>query len=581
MDSFEVVKKFKWYELEKKNIFSCLIGSGSEAIGILMNDKEGVKIILDKLQQQILNSQSYFNVQMCNDITSNVVSVTKTLTTRAILQPNTIDGFPGLCGDLEAPFIRVCKYLLSLTFYLKYLQSEAKHFTGAITSLKESIDALVHTIYTLLDSNDVIKSLLDLVTTFEVSSFSLYIKECLNFNDQATKDKAVFTVDSLIFHAAQRTMSPSQRVGVFRTLLLLCKDESICKEIQCLSDSRKNMTLIGLLTGDVILPSMREARNMKSVIDDCGPLIDKLVSLIREEGLCAAASVEEVVSTRPVAVLKKLFKIKTELFAVLIEHNKSLESFKSLLDMKESTGSFSGEGYLTALNKCPLKWKNFFDEISSDLFSEMFEKSISPGEEEQAKKQIIQVLAIFSAYQPDAPDKTLYNSLVKLEETIKGKAMMLTIHLPNALKNYRIGEYNPSKLIYFKTFTDILFFKSSTNILQLLQKGRTLAGTAGYTQTIAQYQSIWTSFSSVSAIFFEHLKDLWFRVLTQITGLMRIDNVSKKNFEEFVVYFNSILNSYQMAGVNFWSSILAQSLKHVGKKQSLKKIIQGIVVRNF
>jgi hypothetical protein len=132
-----------------------------------------------------------------------------------------------------------------------------------------------------------------------------------------------------------------------------------------------------------------------------------------------------------------------------------------------------------------------------------------------------------------------------------------------------------------KTFTDILFFKSSTNILQLLQKGRTLAGTAGYTQTIAQYQSIWTSFSSVSAIFFEHLKDLWFRVLTQITGLMRIDNVSKKNFEEFVVYFNSILNSYQMAGVNFWSSILAQSLKHVGKKQSLKKIIQGIVVRNF
>jgi hypothetical protein len=340
------------------------------------------------------------------------------------------------------------------------------------------------------------------------------------------------------------------------------------------------LTLGGTISGDVIRSKATESKSIKVIIDECGPLIDELINLIKEEGSIAAVSIEEVISSRPISVLKKLFDQKADLFSLLLEHVPSLDALKTLLDMKVPDNVFSGEGYVNALMKCPVKWKVFFNEISASLLSKIFNRYTLPEEEERGRMQTIQILKMFSAYQPESTDKTLFNTLVKLEDTIKGNQMLLASQLPKAFSNYRSGDFNPSKLIYFNTFVDIIFFRNSTDVAFLLSKV-TNGNTAS--QVITQYKSIWASFTTAptTAIFFDYLKTLWFRVLDHMVSIARIDAGVKKMFEEFVAFFNTILNGYSSFGSTFWSNISVQSVKRVSKKQTLKKIVQNIlVIRN-
>lgn len=582
-EGFEQVKQSPWYESEKKNIISCLLESGTEAIDILMHDGHGAASILDKLQDTISSRQiDTTNVLGCNEIIGHVIIVTKALT-KSMLQPNSGNGIAGLFCDVDPPFIRVVKYLLTLSFYLKYLQVEVPtSHTSAIISLQTSITALVDSVNSIIESHAIVTAMLNIATKFDVESFSSYTKECSKF-DAAIKNKLVFALDTLINHAASRIMSPSQRIDVFKTLLSLCKDASICNDIQCLTVSRRPVTLSGSLNGVVIQSKMSESKSFKAVLDECGPLVDQLVELIKQEGKSAATAVEEVVATRPSQTLKVLFKKKPELFVLIIEHNALLQPLNILFDIDSSTVMFSVDRYASALEKCPLKWKTFFIEMADGLFSEILDRyneHPTLAQEEQGKKQVTQFLKIFSKYQPGANDKTLENVLKRLESTIKLKLTITNVHLPTVFKSYtHLAEYDPCKLIYFDVFLDIIFFRKVT-VQSFFIK------TAANSFIITQYKNIWTNFKSIPTLFFAQLQILWFKVLEYHTNMSKVDANAKKLFEEFIEFFKLILNSYPergsypnaIGGKIFWNSIKAVSIRSVTKKASIKKIVQAIEI---
>jgi len=417
-----------------------------------------------------------------------------------------------------------------------------------------------------------------MATKLDIDSFTSYSSECSNFNSDSITTKAKDLVDVFIIHAADRMMSPNQRIDLFRKLLHLCQHPTLSKDIKCLLPDRQLLTLSGSLNGEVIQPSMDSPKTLKFLIDSSDSVVEIFIQLIREEGQLAAQCIEEIINTRQVYVLKRLFMNKRDLFYMLSQHIKRLGCLKVLyVNVTPDTPldqSFNGDKFLTSLTTCPIQWKPFFDTISRDLLTYLIDAIGTCKNSELARKQMIQIFRVFSGYQPTATDKSLYNSLIGIEEIIKAKmancsALSALIH--NTLKQFTsVIDFDPSNLLHFKTFADIIFFKN-TSVDNLFSK------TNGVMH-VTIFQNIWKNTTNVEVILFDNLRTLWFKILEYMKN--KTVSPSLKNlFQEFITFFNSILNWYKERGRAFWVSISNQSSRMLSNKPKVKSLIQSIVVR--